>query len=293
MSSSQPFIRRVKLLIGPLAEDQGGGPTNQAFEILSDGGRNTLRVAFSVKKTILGAPNASTIRVYNLKESSRNRIKNTLTRVRLLVGWENTELSLLTSGAVLSSISEKQGPDIITDISVMDGFGGIVKGIINQNFAAQQTIESVVRTIANQMPGVAIGAIDVDGRLGRGGLVLSMRCSEALDMLAAQFGFSWSIQNGIFQALQDSRSFSQEFLISNDQRNLIKATPILTGPMQDTTGAQIQAILNPALLPGANVRLKSDVEKDLNGLFKAHNIEYQGDTHDSAWDMTIESFKFI
>lgn len=295
MSSSEPFIRRVELLIGPLSEDQGGGPTSEAFKIESNGDRNSLRVQFDITKTILGSPNVSTIRIWNLSKEARNRIQQTLTRVRLSVGWENTDLSLLASGAVLSSPSSKEGEDIVTEITVMDGYGGTVKGITNQNFAPKQTIKSVVEALAGNLPGVEVGDIEVDEgiTIGNGGFVASDRTAEILDELAHQYGFSWSVQNGIFQAIQDDKAFENVVEFSSKKKNLIKATPILTGPMQQVTGAKIQAILNPSILPGQQVDLQSDVEDQLNGKYKAHQIKYSGDTHDNVWAMDIESFKFV
>lgn len=291
--TDRPLIRQAELLIGPLSEDAGGGPTSQALRIFSDGSRTGLRVSFSVKKTLISAPNASEIKVYNLAPNSRERIRASLARVRLNVGWQNVGISTLTNGGLLSAVTEKQGPDFITSFQALDGYGGQVKGVANDTFEGAQGVSEVVRTLAAKMPGVQIGRIDIDGRLGGRGRVFSGRASEELDKMARQYGFSWSVQNGVFQAIQDNRSFNRVHLISYRDRNLVKASPVLNGPMQQLTGVEITAILDPRVSPGDTVQLESQNNAQLNGRYKVHEIDYDGDTYDQTWLMVIRSFKTI
>jgi hypothetical protein len=289
---SKPFIRTVDLIIGPLTEDQGGGPVKSAYRIISTGDRNSLRVKFNVKKTLLGAPNPSTIEIYNMSRASLERIKKSLSRVRLEVGYENAENTLLTQGAIKSIEVERQGADVITRIVLLDGWGGQIKGITNRTYGAKQSVADIVRDIASNMPGVTIGDIDVDGIIGRGGLTVSDRSADMLDRLAGQYGFSWSIQNGTFQAISDKRTLSRIVEISSKQRNLIKAVPVLNGPEQIQTALEIQAILNPRVTPGHKVKLTSDLNPRLNGFYKVHEVDFDGDTGDQSWNMTIRSITF-
>ena len=292
MSSNEPFIRETEVIVGPLREDQGGGPVNQALRILSSGDRSSLRIRFSVKKTHMGIPNNSTIEIFNLSRASAERIRAAQTRVRLSAGYQNTGLDVVVNGGILSSVTEKQEADRVTRFQVRDGYGGQLRGITNKTFAPNANVADIVREMSQNMPGVSTGDIDVDGVIGPGGLSVSDRSADALDQLAAQYGFNWSIQNGVFQALQDTRAFGRVFLVSSQSRNLIKVAPILTGPMQINNGVEIQAILNPSLVPGDQVRLESDANPDLNGTYKIHEIDMEGDTFDKNWTMTIRSFRF-
>lgn len=293
ISSSTPFIRQAELLIGPLSEDAGGGSTSDALRIFSNGSAESLKIKFSIKKTLTGAPNASVIEISNMKRQSLDRIRSSLAKVRLSVGWENTGLTLLSTGGVLSSLTEKNGTDNVTKLQVLDGYGGQVKGIVNKTFGPKTIIKDMVKELAQAMPGVNLGDIDIDGILGSGGLTVSDRSTDALDNLASQFGFSWSIQNGTFQAIQDTRTFNRLSEISTKNRNLIKAVPILSGPMQIESGVEITAILDSRISPGNQVKVTSDVNPSLNGVYKVHEVDFEGDTHDQAWTMKIRSFKIL
>lgn len=293
MTSNTPFIRQVELLVGPLSEDAGGGSTSDALRIFSDGSRNGLRVKFSIKKTLTGAPNASVIEVMNLKRESMERIRASLAKVRLSVGWKNTGLSLLASGGILSSLTEKDGTDSATKMQVLDGYGGQVKGVTNKTFGGNSSISDVVKELAQSMPGVNIGDIDVDGLIGSGGLSISDRSADALDKIASQYGFSWSVQDGTFQAIQDTRTFNRVSEISTRSRNLIRAVPILSGPMQIESGVEITAVMDSRVSPGNQVKLESAVNPNLNGIYKIHEVDFEGDTMDNNWIMKIRSFKII
>lgn len=293
MASNQPFIRRVELLIGPLREDQGGGSTARAFRILSTGDRNALRIRFSVKKTMLGPPNLTTIEIFNLSRDSRETIAKSLARVRLQVAYQNTDLSLLTQGAIKSVVTDRRGSDLITTLVMMDGWGGQIKGFNNEAFGPNQPVSQVVRKVASAMPGVTIGEIDVDGTIGAGGYAVSDRSFDILDRLAGQYGFSWSIQNGTFQAVQDTRALKRVLELSTRQRNLIKAVPVLNGPEQVQVALEVSAILNPRITPGHQIKLTSDLNPKLNGFYKVHEVDFDGDTGDQNWNMTIRTITFV
>lgn len=291
MSTNQPYSRVIELFIGPLTEELGGGPANQALRILADGSRDRLRIKFDIKKTLLSSPNASVVEIYNLKRDTVDRIRRSFTKIRMNVGWENTDLNQILSGGVMSYFTDKQTTERVTKVQVLDGVGGIVKGVTNKAFSGRLNVGDIVRDIAGDLPGVSIGNIDVDGTIGSGGLTVSDRSAEALDRLAAQYGFSWSVQDGTFQAVQDTRSFANTVIISGNNRNLIKATPILAGPMQIENGVEITAILDPSVRPGSRVRLESAENPNLNGTYKVHEVDFSGDSGDRTFTMTIRSFK--
>lgn len=290
--SNAPFIRNVELIVGPLKDDLGQGQLQRAIRIFSSGDRNSLRIKFSIKKTMLGPPNLSSIEIYNLSRETREAINKSLTRVQLRVGYANTELALLAQGGIKSVVSERRGADIVTTVTIFDGWGGQIKGITNKTFASNQPVEQVVREVASKMPGVTLGDIDVDGFLGTRGYTVSDRSADVLDRLAGQYGFSWSIQNGTFQAISDKRTLSRIVNVSTKARNLIKAVPVLNGPLQIQTAVEINAILNAKATPGHKVRLESDINPKLNGIYKIHEVDFDGDTGDSNWNMSIRCLTF-
>ena len=272
----QPFIRRVQLAV------------DGALSVMGDGSPDGLRITFNVTKTMLSPPNASEITVYNLTRGTRATIQRSLSRATLSVGYDNVGMSMLARGSVLNVTSQRSGADVATKIRFLDGYAGQVGGITSQTLGAGTQVKDAVGTLAKQLPGVTVGTIDVDGQLGSRGRSMSMPTKDALDSLATEYGFSWSIQDEVFQAVSDKRSLGGTFSIGDG--NLINASPLLTSPLQITTGVEIQAILNPNVKCGSSVKLTSTLNPKLNGTYKVHSVSYNGDTHTNQWVMTIQSF---
>lgn len=291
MSTNQPFIRKIELMIYSQTEDKGGGSAGQALTIRSDGGHEGLAVDFDVKKTLQSTPNDSNVAITNLSKPQRERIRTSLGFVQLKVGWRNTGLSLLAQGAIKEVVSDPSGTEYITGIKFLDGFAAQAKGISNKSFGPNLEVSGVVQDIAKDMPGLEIGQVDVEGKLGSGGLTASGRSSDELDMLGNQYGFTWSIQDGRFQALDDKKAFEKIFEISAQNKNLIRATPKLDGAMQTNSGIAIDAVLDPRARPGDQVRLTSEANDQLNGLYKIHTIVFVGGTFQDEFKMRMECYK--
>ncbi len=285
-------IRQAELIIGPLADYEGKGNTNEALRIYSSGRPQDIRIQFSVTKTISGALNELNLSVTNLKESTRNRIRGHLTRVEIKAGYlegERAGLRLVSTGGVMSSMPVRSGPDIVTNVTVLDGLGGTTRGVYRRSFGGNVAVNEVIKDIAKSMPGVELGKVDVPGKLGASGRTFSGRAAELLDKLADQWGFSWSVQDGVFQAIEDTRSFSTIHVLSYRDGSLREVRPLLSGPMQIQTGVEIVGALNPDIRPGERVRVESSVNKSLDGTYTVHEHDLAGDTHGDEWSSTLRS----
>lgn len=281
-------FRQIELLIGPLTQQSGGGPSSQAFRIFTTGRQDELRVRFNIKKTILGAPNSSQIVIYNLKEDSRNRISANLSSVQLSVGYDDN-IRKLSSGGILSSIPAPSFPQIETRINALDGYGSTTFATYNRTFSQAEPVSNVVEEIARTLPNVTIGDISVNGILGPKGGSFSGRSAASLDELADQWGFSWSVQDGVFQAISDGTSSNRVFDLNTENGTLISVLPITSGPLQQVIGTEITSILDPRIRPGDQVRVNSSVSPTLNGVYTVTNIDFAGDSHGKQWECKIQS----
>lgn len=291
MATNQPFIRQIELLVGPLTEQEGGGPVNQGILLRSDGGRNDIAIDFRVRKTLNSAANETSVNIYNLREDIRNRIRVNSSRLKLSVGYANVGLSTLSTGAILYAETDDTGVDFTTSLEARDGLGSQSISVTNRSFVGGTNIASVVASVAGDLVGVATGRIDVDGILGMGGLSVSDSTASALDGLGRQYGYSWSIQDGEFQALSDQRPFARQLVLNVENRNLIKAVPKVWGVQTVTSGLDIDAILDPFVRPGDRVQLTTRGNQRLDGLYKIHTVEFIGGTYTQNWTMKLEVFK--
>lgn len=277
------FLRYCELIIGPLADWQGGGNTSQAVRIVADGSANGLRVAFNANKTLVGTPNQVDVAIWGLAKRTLQSIRGNLSRVQIVAGYSSSADSagLVASGAILSAIPERQGADIVMRLTALDGYGGMVRGAYSRAFDGRTPISSVVKDIASSMPGVTVGQIDVDGQLFQKGQQFAGSTTSQLNKLGDQYGFSWSVQDGVFQAVSDQRDTGRIFSFSSE-RNLISAVPLLNGPLAANVGVEITAKFDARMKPGDRMIIQSSINPALNGSYKVTSVNLSFDSHGGA-----------
>lgn len=277
------FSRRCEIILGPLADWQGGGAAGQALRIVADGTNDHLRAAFSSNKTITGEPNKTELTLWNLSRDTRAAIKANSTKCEILAGYASdpTTAAVVCNGGVLAVSSERQGPDILTRLLILDGYGGIVRGAYSRAFSGGTPVADVVTDLAKSLPGVSLGRVDVDGTLTAKGAALAGSSAEALNKLGDQHGFSWSVQDGVFQAISDKRDSGRAFSFASD-RNLISATPLFNGPLQVRVGVQVVAKFDARIRPGDRMVVRSTVNPSVSGEYKATSVNLTFDSHGGA-----------
>lgn len=277
------FLRYCEVIIGPLADWQGGGNRNQAVRIVADGTMRNLRVAFSAQKGITGSPNTLDMEITGLSLATMQSVRGNLSRIQVIAGFESSadSAAIVASGAILAAIPQKRGPDTVLIIKALDGYGGMVRGAYSRAFDGRTPISTVVADMASALPGVTVGQIDVDGQLFQKGQQFAGPTTAQLNRMADQYGFSWSVQDGIFQAISDKRDSGRVFTFSS-ARNLISAVPVLNGPLAANIGVEIEAKFDARMKPGDRMVVDSRVNPALNGSYKATSVDLNFDSHGPA-----------
>lgn len=289
MAINQTYIREVFLAF----ENKENSALGRK-EFFSDGSKKSgVRIEFSIIKTLLGSPNMSNISVYNLALDTRRDIAKDLQDVTMTVGHRGQGQSKITSGGILSVVPKREGPDVKSLISFYDGYKGIVKGVVQRTFGPGVKLSQIVEELARTMPGISVSPskIKITGAVGTRGRTFNGATKDELNQLAEEYGFAWSIQDNVFQALEDGKAFNNVVEISAARGNLFSATALISGNAQTQTGVEISALLDPTVVPGDKVNLISVVDPDLNGIYKVHSVTFTGDTFGSTWEMRIQSYK--
>ena len=288
--SGQAYIREVELRFKN--PDSADLLSDNVY--FSDGSRAGLRIAFNVQKTIGAVPNQSTVDIYNLSRESRQTLAEDLKTVILNVGHRGQEKVKLSTGGILNAIPSREGADIKTTVSFLDGYTSIVKSTIQRTIGKRITLKQLVTEIASGLDGVRVdpARIRLSGdKIGGRGRVLNGTCYDELNKLAREYGFTWSIQDGLFQAIDDGQSFGRVVEISAFNRNLYSASPIINGPGQQSIGVEIVAFLDPTLLPGDQIKLVSQVNPQLNNIYRIDDISFNGDTFSNTFEMRIRAYR--
>ncbi len=300
--SERPFMRQAEFMVWdaslPIANltDE-----NYAVKILADGSRNTLRVRFSIQRSILGVPICSDISIYNLSNKTQAILRTAMMRCRLRVGWQNYGLYDIFRGQIMTAVTDKQNADYITTVKALTVLGDMTYSTIANSYTEGMPIKNVLEDVVSTLPDIKWDEQRIsipDYKVGYKGLVVAGRSKDCLDKLALQYGFSWSVHFGVFQAIIDGDAgFSTTATLFSSNSTLKKILPILVGPTQIQSGVSIRAILQPFVWPGDRVSVQSSVNAYLNsgfnpdGTYTCHTINYDGDTGGNEWDMEIQSFK--
>lgn len=266
----------------------------------SDGTRGTIGISFSVSKTSVGEPNESTVVLTNVSPETRatllactNKDKAT---VELFVGYEDEGLTLLSCGDLIKMWPEKNGSSNTFTLTYLDGFQAVLNSHLEKQYAPGTPVQNIVLDLAGSfaMNGVKVDAtkVHVIGAVGSRGFTVSGRTATTLDLLAASYRFTWSIQDGVFQAYMDvngSKASQKIYNVSVANRNLLKATPELGEKYMQQVGMKIEAILNPKCKCMDFIQLESLVYPQYNGKYEIHNIQFSGATEGQEWKMEIDS----
>ena len=195
---NRPFLRRIVVTLGPL-EEWRGKSRGEIVQFKSDGTLEGLRVTGTFQKTLMGMPQPSQISIYNLSRDTRNAIKGSLTKITVEAGWNNTDLRKVFQGSIMSSSSERNGPDIVTKLVALPGYGSLVRGVSSVTFGAGTPVSVAAQKLASDLPGMTVQGGNfqgVAGNIGPRGWSYAGATKDGLTRLGEEHGFSWSVQDG-------------------------------------------------------------------------------------------------
>ena len=253
---NRPFLRRIVVTLGPL-EEWRGKSRGEIVQFKSDGTLEGLRVTGTFQKTLMGMPQSSQISIYNLSRDTRNAIKGSLTKITVEAGWNNTDLRKVFQGSIMSSSSERSGPDIVTKLVALPGYGSLVRGVSSVTFGAGTPVSVAAQKLASDLPGMTVQGGNfqgVSGNIGPRGWSYAGATKDGLTRLGEEHGFSWSVQDGEVTAIGDRFMLGSYVELNGENGGLISIAPTLTGPMQIQSGVRSRPSTFPASALGTPSR---------------------------------------
>lgn len=274
-----------------------------------------LRMAFSIQKGSVKTPNKCTVRVWNVRKTMRPRIEAIGLVLVLRAGYsEDIGEVTLFAGDVTRSYSYHEGPDIITELELADGFSEFRDKKITVSYAAGATTLQVLRDITKRF-GLTVRSLptDVPDKQYKNGFAFVGRCRDAMDKACEYMGLEWSIQNREVQVIKRGGTVRQKAYL------LTPKTGLLGSPMQESQtmtekagaklgyteqqrgvsvefeldrdgtydkmlrvyGYKVLTLLQPLIEPGGFVQVRSD---GIDGeFFRVEELTHVGDTHGKEW----------
>ncbi len=246
---------------------------------------NLLRVSFRIERTLTPDHNKAAIEIYNLSQSSRDRITKDRVTVKLEAGYQD-RLGLLFTGDILGGgVSHvKNGPDWVTKIQAGDGEQALRTSRVNESFGPKTKLVDVLGKMAGKFTGIS--ADKAKARIKQGdfagafkefanGFSSSGVLRDEFDTLMGDAGLQWSIQNGEMQVLAPGESTQDTAFEVGPGSGLIGS------PEKGDKGAiKFRSLLQASIAPGRKVVLKS---RSIDGTIIVSHVVYVGDTHGDQW----------
>lgn len=254
-----------------------------------------LRIRFEVLKNQLTSKlqNACKVEIFNLKESTREKIQERGTQVELLVGYGN-ELRSLFCGQLRRAFSTHENTEWITTVYANEEWQTIQNSIVRKEWAAGVPVSKVLEDLAATFGPAADGFLIQDvGALPTilTPLSLTGSSSNSMDVLAETYGFSWGWVDSRLEIVGSVPNFPDRAV------EISAATGMIGSPIVTDLGIEVVTLLNPALKVHRKIKIKSVGAGVKVGLIETREtvptlhpgtyiigeIESVGDTHGNDW----------
>jgi hypothetical protein len=244
-------------------------------------------IEFDITRNTYSSANVASIRVFNLSEINRNRIRKNvidygdLIVITLKAGY-GTNLPVVFNGNITQAWSVREGNNFITQIESFDGGFAFANGFTAASFPAGTPQASILTAMVNGMPGVSLGAIgnSFSGAIGsRGNSYDGGSCDLARQNSNGQF------------FIDSGKAF---FLANNECRKgeieLINADSGLLGtPLREQTFINFDMLFEPRIVVGQYIQLESATDQSFNGAYKVISVKHRGMISDAVCGNAITS----
>lgn len=235
-----------------------------------------LTLQFDIVRSTLGSPNTGTFSILNLSEDKRSAVfhdrYDTLNyrRVRLFAGYDTEEtLPEIYRGNIQVAGSTRQGQNWLTKIECLDGFYGMVNGQASFSAPKSQTVDEILKNIAQLMPRTSLNTVGDFVTKRTRGVTIVGNCWDVAKKV---------VGNG--DAFIDLERIN--FLDQNEYIIVDGEIPILTGdsgllntPRRQNAYIEVDLIFYPNIINGQVVEVQS-LEKVNNGFYQVRGIRHRG-----------------
>lgn len=253
-----------------------------------------LHMSFTVVKTLGINANTAQIRVWNLRQSTRKQLENFGDQIRIFAGYkENGGAQLLFTGNSTQVSHLWAEPEFISTFNCGDGERTLNNRNLNISFAPNTSAETVLREMATRLQMEIAYFAPHENKVYSNGFQYIGNAKKGLDIVATYLNLLVTVQNDNLYIVPQNNGIQKEPIEINSQTGMLgiperytdlRGYYIKVGPK---TGWKVQTLLNPFIIPGDIVRIKS-TKADMNGLFYVEKITHTGDNFGADFTSLLE-----
>ncbi|HGI5917390.1 TPA: hypothetical protein ACJTDP_001083 [Yersinia enterocolitica] len=249
------------------------------------------KVTFNIEWYNTSFPRAAIFKIYNLSQSTVNRITGTeFSKLRLIAGYdgstspdgqnEDANFGEIFSGDIRYTITGRDNPtDTFILIQAIDGHEAFISATINQTVAAGYTVADINNLLMRNLApfGITQGIIpEMPPTVFPRGKTMYGMTRDYLDNVAKQCKATWQFVNGKVDMVPNDK-YVHEAIVLNSNTGLI-------GMPQQTigSGVNVRGLINP------NIRLNGLIQLNQESVYRAtlssRDIQMSGDRLDDQND---------
>lgn len=285
MATQTNFLRRYVLKAGKMGR--------QGFEIgkTSEKEPHALHISFSIEKSETETSNTAKVQVWNLSPSNLKVLDTKDCVIELQAGYQD-HIALVLAGNVVTSTTQLDGADQLTEIEVVDGRVALRDTYISVSYKKKTNCKTVFDYIAKEMGVAVIYSKGCKFKNLPKGFSYVGAAKNALKKLCKTCGLSWSIQNEILHIRRPNETISTRAYVISEETGLLDIPKRITlseetssGKKKDRVGYEIRYLMNGAIGVNDCIKLES---KSVKGNFRIYKLTIDGDNLEGEWTCTAQ-----
>lgn len=236
---------------------------------------NSLFIQASITRQIAEMNQRLNLRIYNLQEDTRLRIKKSRTntniyrKIEVYAGY-GSYVSLIFKGCIMTALSFKESTDIITEITALSGGYQSVNGDVNISYTAGYANSNIINNLIAQAPQLEIGYINKDlifyPKNDRG-YTINGNVLEELRDKAKKIGARVFVDN------ERIYIFSEKEVRTSSHLKIEDASGLITVKEYDIY-LEINMLFEPLANLNNKITIKSSIFKEYNGDWQLFGIQH-------------------
>ena len=281
---SRLFKRKAQVIIKKLGSTDGK---------LLDG----VRVSFDIDMDDNKETNTGKVNIYNLSEETIGLLEQKDVSVILKIGYDGKELSTLFIGNVVEYEYDFNGFDVITKITLKDGYIPLTSKKLSLSFAENSNTKQIIEKIVGELNLAKSDYSLLPNYIYKQGFSFIGAPGTALDIILARIGYQWTIANNVLIITKPNESNKQVIaqflspetgLIDKPKRFKEKSVKTKTKENKLIDGLKINSLIIPSIQPKNLIKVQSS---EVDGTFLVKSVKFNGDTEDSNWLCQIQAIQ--
>lgn len=231
-------------------------------------------IDFTVDRSMYAGMNSLDIDIYNLSPNNRNKIfqdvysnrNGQYRNIILEAGYQGQGMTVIFNGNVWTAYSRRSGVNMITHIHAVDGLS-TQSGMINTTLQAGVTTLDVVNNLAQTMPDLKTGTINVKNHTFTRPVVLKGNSYRLLKTYT---------EDNVFVDMQEINVMRVDDVIEGFIPAINDNSGLLGAPERQDATLVVNMMFEPRLLIGQLLEITSRISPQFDGTYKLWGIKHSG-----------------